>query len=239
MSVFTCYLDESGTDQNDSQIAVVGGLLLKMSESYWLGEALRRCLSKHNIPLPLHMREFGNRGKMCDVRSEGRRAFFSDLVGVINDNKTYSVASALSCEKYKQAFDGLTEVSMYGASFVQVAMINGIQLRNGGSKDPVRYRLDAGNHYREQIVEGHAVLLANEEQHPLNIGSLEFDSDDDVAALQAADVIAWAVRRKLASTLKSGFEPLEELFDDYHVEVEYNEDWMKGVANTIRSKAGS
>jgi len=35
MPVFTCYLDESGTDQTDSQIAVVGGLLLKMSESYW------------------------------------------------------------------------------------------------------------------------------------------------------------------------------------------------------------
>jgi len=124
---------------------------------------------------------------------------------------------------------------MYGASFVQVAMINGIQLRNDGSKDPVRYRLDAGNRHKDQIVEGHAVLLASEEQHPLNIGSLEFDSDSNVAALQAADVVAWAVRRKLVSALKSGFEPLADLFDDYHVQVDYNEEWMTGVANTIRA----
>jgi hypothetical protein len=235
--VFTCYLDESGTDQSESEIAVVGGLLLKMSESYWLGEELRKCLAKHSVPWPLHMREFGTRGKLRDVRSEDRRAFFTDLVKIINDNKTYSVASSLSCEKYKQAFDGLTELSMYGASFVQVAMINGIQLRNGGSKDPVTYRLDAGNRYKDQIVEGHTVLLASEEQHPLNIGSLEFDSDSNVAALQAADVVAWAVRRKLALALKSGFEPLADLFDDYHVEVEYNQEWMTGVADTIRAKA--
>jgi hypothetical protein len=158
--VFTCYLDESGTDQNDSQVAVLGGLLLKMSQSYWLGEELHNCLSKHNIPWPLHMHEFGRHGKLREVNSEDRRALFSDLVRVINDNKFYSVASTLSPDKYKQAFNGLTELSMYGASFVQVAMINGVKLRNGGSKDPVRYRHDDGNRYEKQIVEGHAIWRA-------------------------------------------------------------------------------
>jgi hypothetical protein len=237
--VFTCYLDESGTDQNDSQVAVLGGLLLKMSQSYWLGDELRKCLSKHNIPWPLHMYEFGRHGKLRDVRSEGRRALFSDLVRVINDNKTYSVASTLSSEKYKQAFNGLTDLSMYAASFTQVAMMNGVGSRYGGSKEPIRYLLDDDNRYKPQVVEGHAVLLASEEQHPLNIGSLEFDSDDNVAALQAADVVAWAVRRKIASALKSGFEPLEGLFDVKHIDVEYNEEWMTGVANTIRAKAAN
>jgi hypothetical protein len=182
------------------------------------------------------MMEFGNHGTLAGLRSVGRRALFSDLARIINDNKLYSVASSLSSEKYNVAFDGLTELSMYGASFIQVAMINGTGMRLGGSKEPIRYRLDDGNSYAAQIVEGHVFLTENEREHPLNMGDLHFDSDDNSAALQAADVVAWSVRRKLASTLKSGFEPLEELFNGEHVEIEYREDWMNGVANTIRAK---
>jgi hypothetical protein len=69
------------------------------------------------------------------------------------------------------------------------------------------------------------------------LGTIGFDSDDDISALQAADVVSWSVRRKLASELKSGFEPLAELFiGGYHLEIEYKEDTMKMIADVARGE---
>jgi hypothetical protein len=183
------------------------------------------------------MMEFGNHGTLAHLRSEERRALFTDIVPIINRNKVFSVASTLSAANYRKHFDDLTGVSMYGASFVQVAMINGTGFRSVGKKDPIKYRLDDGNSYTLDVVEAHKHLLENEILHPVSMGDLDFDSDHNCAALQAADVVAWSVRRRLASALKSGFEPLANLFhDDHHIEVEYKEEWMKGVADSLRAK---
>ena len=78
MAVLTCYLDKSGTD-NSSEVAVVGGLILDMSQFRRLDKEWHNILNLHNIPWPLHMKEFGLHGKLKDMRSEARRSFFSDL----------------------------------------------------------------------------------------------------------------------------------------------------------------
>jgi hypothetical protein len=236
--VLTCYVDESGTDSN-STVAVVGGLILTMKQFFWLDEEWRKCLDLHNIPWPLHMKEFGSHGKLQGVRSEARRDLFTDLAGIINDNKTMSVASTLGSEQYRRAFDGVTGLSMYGASFVQLAMINGTGARMGDYRDPIAYLLDTGNPYKHDAVDAHSFLVGDEDKYPLNMGTLAFDSDNKLSALQAADVVSWSVRRKLASELKSGFEPLAELFDSSHIEVAYEEEWMLGVAAALRGKMGT
>jgi hypothetical protein len=69
-----------------------------------------------------------------------------------------------------------------------------------------------------------------------NVGALAFDSDDGLASLQASDVISWSERRKQASELKSGFEPLAALFEERHVEVPYKVEWMAEVAEGLRAK---
>ena len=233
----TCYLDESGTD-NDSTVAVVGGLVMDMKQYFWLDVAWRKVLAKHNIPWPLHMKEFGQHGKFKHVTSEERRALFYDIASALNDNKTYSIASTLSSAEYHRHFDGITKLSMYGASFMRLAMMNGIQSKLMNYPYPMAYLLDCGNRFRSQAEDAHTFMKSKDgfkKVLGLNLGTIGFDSDDEISALQAADVVSWSVRRKLASELKSGFEPLAELFEGgYHLEIEYKEETMKMIADVVR-----
>lgn len=79
-------------------------------------------------------------------------------------------------------FDGVSKFSMYGASFVQLAMISRTHAFN--------YVLDKGNQFKAQVEEGHEFLVNEKAKYPLNLGTLRFDSDHSSLALQAADVIA-------------------------------------------------
>jgi len=234
-STFTCYLDESGTD-NNCDVAVVGGLILDMGQFYWLGQELQCVLSRHKITPPLHMYEFGKDQKLGHLNSESRRALFQDVARVINDNKAMSIASTLRREDYRRAFDGLTKLSMYGASFVQVAMMNDTAMKKGGYKGSIRYLLDTGNPNRSDVNDAETVLSSYKCDNGFNLESIGFESDDDNSALQAADVVSWSVRRRLSSGLKSGFEPLQEILESKHEELAYKDEWMIGVAERIRAK---
>jgi len=236
--LLTCYIDESGTDSNSS-IAVVGGIVLDPPQFFWLDIEWRKCLDKHHIPSPLHMREFGLCGKFKDLRSEERRALFTDISRIINDCKTFSIASVLSAEQYRIIFAGLSEFSMYGACFTNLVMLNGIHARREMYPHNIGYLLDSGNQYKHDVLEAHAIMLRRMDEIPLNVGDLAFDSDEVVSALQAADVVSWSVRRQGASKLKSGFEPLAGLFHENHLQVPYKQEWMEAVANTIRAKVES
>lgn len=234
-ALLTCYLDESGTD-NNSTVAVVGGLVLTKSQFFWLDAEWRKCLAKHDIPWPLHMKEFGLHGKLKDLDSETRRALFADVASLIRDNKSFSVASVLSADTYRSVFSGIDELSMYGACFTNLVMMNTKQAEIEEYGPDIAYLLDSGNPFGPQILSAHAVMLARKKDLTLNIGTVGFDSDDEFSALQAADVVAWSVRRKLAAELKSGFEPLADIFEDRHLEVPYKPEWMETVAQTIRTK---
>lgn len=226
----TCYIDESGTDSN-SAVAVVGGVMLNQEQFFWLDVEWRKCLSKHHVPWPLHMRDFGPRGKLKDFRSEERRALFTDAVKVINNNKGFSVVSTLNSNQYRAAFNGISDMSMYAACFANLAMLNGLSAKSGYAGN-IAYVLDEGNNYKHEILEAYP-LLRNAD---LRVGSLTFESDNMLCVLQVADVVSWATRRKQAAELKSGFEPLADLFDSNHSEVPYEQEWMLGVAEKLRAK---
>jgi len=227
----TCYIDESGTDSS-SAVAVVGGVMLNQQQFFWLDVEWRKCLCRHHIPWPLHMREFGPRGKLKDLRSEERRALFTDAVKVINETKGFSVVSTLNSDQYRTVFKGISSMSMYAACFANLAMLNGLSAQMSDYQRNIAYVLDEGNDYKHEILEAYP-LLRNAD---LRVGSLTFESDNGLSALQVADVVSWATRRKQASELRSGFEPLTDLFDDKHSEVPYEPEWMLEVAEKLRAK---
>jgi hypothetical protein len=68
ISVVECYLDESGTD-GQSPTAVVGGLLLRRKERFYLRQEWAKTLAKHGVTPPIHMREFGPHGRFKDLPS--------------------------------------------------------------------------------------------------------------------------------------------------------------------------
>ncbi len=180
------------------------------------------------------MNEFGVHGRLKDVTPAARGALFTDLVKVINDSKLSSVAATLTSEEYRKAFAGVSTFSMYGTCFVQLAKLISVGARVRGYTGSIPFVLDTGNPYQHQILEAYSFLARHKEKFDLNVGALAFDSDHNLAALQAADVIAWSIRRRLAATFKNGFEPLAELFVERHVEQEYKEEWMTQVSKTIR-----
>ncbi|HUI79650.1 MAG TPA: DUF3800 domain-containing protein [Bryobacteraceae bacterium] len=227
----TCYLDESGTD-SDSPVAVVGGLLLSKRQFFWLDVDWRKCLDKHHIPWPLHMREFGPKGKLKDMQSEQRRALFCDVAKIINKHKQGSAGARLEALEYKAHFAGVSKLSMYGACFTLFTIMVSVDAKRGGYDGRLAYVLDDGNSYKCDIHDARDVLLAKDS----HMGAVVFDSDAVLAPLQAADVIAWALRRNSAEGLKSGFEPLADLFDDCHLEVPYKTEWMASVAESLRDK---
>ena len=102
--------------------------------------------------------------------------------------------------------------------------------KHGQHRWPLSFTLDDGNNYKQQIVESKPVIL---KAFP-RVSRICFQSDDDGTALQAADVLSWAVRRNLSATFAHGFEPLKDLFDQHHLNLEYKDEWMKGVADKIK-----
>jgi hypothetical protein len=224
-----CYIDESGTDSN-LPTAVVAGLLLDSRGYFWLDVEWSKILACHRFRPPLHMRN------LPPLPPHRKEALFKDLVSAINEHKLMTLAATLSAEKYRTHFDGIDGFSMYAAcSVLHISYTGGIlNLPGGAHRWPLSYVLDDGNPYQEQLTESGATLL---KQFP-RIARIDVKSDSEVNALQAADVVAWAVRRQLSKdAFPRGLEPLANLFDAYHVEAEYEESWMKEVADTVRALA--
>jgi hypothetical protein len=226
----TCFVDESGTDTN-LPIAVVAGLLLDDRGYFWLDVEWAKILRRFGINGPIHMREFTPNGEFKALTHGDRRALFSELVRAINEHKLVSFAATLTAEQYRQHFGGVTKLSMYAACFANLVMLSGTGLeKHGPHRWPLSFVLDDGNAYKQQVIDGMPALL---KAFP-RVAKMEFLSDSEVRALQAADVLSRAVRRDLSATFAHGFEPLEGLFDDHHLNLEYKAEWMRGVAGTIQ-----
>jgi hypothetical protein len=111
-------------------------------------------------------------------------------------------------------------------------MLSGTGLeKHGPHRWPLAFVIDDGNSYKGQIREGIPVLL---KAFP-HVAAIDFLADTNVGALQAADVLTWAVRRDLSGAFSFAFAPLRNLFDQYHLKMNYEEEWMKGVADRIRA----
>lgn len=232
MSRLTFYADESGTD-SDSPVAVVGGLLLRFPDFFWLDVGWRRVQSKYGIMDPIHMREFGAHGAFSRFSADAMRCLFADLVCIINEHKHASVAATLDTKTYRRVFEGITKLSMYGACFAQLAMMNDVAAPLNDYHEPILYVLEDGNSYKKDIVEARVTLALP------SLKTIEFCSDTSLCALQAADVVTWSVRRRLAAHFPIGFEPLQGLLDKHHWDLAYNEEWMVGVADSIREAGAS
>jgi hypothetical protein len=181
------------------------------------------------------MREFGKHQRFGSITEAARRALFTDLVRVVNEYKMYSVAATLTSEHYRRAFDGVTAFSMYGACFVQLAMMNDILTPKHHDYFAISYILDDGNCYKHDVIDAYARMKST----LYSLDTIEFRKDESLNALQAADMVSWSVRRRLAGTFPLGYEPLQEVFvEDHHLDVPYLEEWMQGVADALR-KSGA
>lgn len=159
-------------------------------------------------------------GKFIGMHKEIKVALFNEIANVINARKYMSVSAALRHRIFKDSvplnvYRGA--LSGYAAAFIAMVNMNIHIAHEANYPERINYVVDSGNPFAEQLRLAHLMAMAQENQNRggFKTGALLFDSDDNVTALQAADVIAWTARRKHSgSGLTGEFLPLEEILKE-------------------------
>jgi hypothetical protein len=236
--VLECYLDESTIDDG-SEVAVVAGLVLEPDRFTWLDIDWQKALARHNMPV-VHMREFGPSGKLKEYPETSLRSLFTDLVAIITEYKRFSIAATLSRAQYLTHFARFAKThkrvnSIHSTCFLLLAVFQGRQADHDGYGCNINFVLDDFTKNKQEVIGAHRFLVDTfQKEYPTHVGALDFGDDKKVSALQAADVVAWTVRRIRAGLpLRKGFEPLAGILNDPHLEKQFAETWMEEIATAI------
>ena len=212
----TSYYDDSGSDDG-SRLVTIGGPAMSRIQFKEFSKRWARMLARHRIEPPLHISDFVGMGKYAGWYPEFKRSLFLDVSRLINEHKLYSFSVAVPQAEFKgELGEDVRRVTIgpYAFAFFSAVIAHqhiSAKLKAGPLKNA--YMLDCGFGYQQQLFAAHAVIVNNETLAGgfRHTGALAFSPDDSVPALQAADAIAWASRkRELNGSLPVGFEPLNE-----------------------------
>lgn len=226
------FLDESSTDCG-GPVAVVAGLLFTPDGFTWLDVEWKKALDECRLT-GIHMRTIQK--DLKGISKPDRLKLFTNLAAAINSNKGWSLEASLDAVDHKKYFGWLGDNmwSMYAVCYLMTAISVGKQLEAEKYPYEVPFVIDDGNRYRPQVEWVHKHLI-DEFPHPLCIGSLDFGTDATSRHLQAADIVAWAVRRKRAGDAFHDYmEPLESILTVEHLDRRFEPEWMEEISNAIR-----
>jgi len=240
----TSYLDDSGSDDG-SKLVTIGGPVMSRIQFRAFSERWTKMLIKYQIEPPLHMCDFYNDGKYAGWYPEFKRALFLHVAKLINEHKLYSLSIAIPQSDFKSEFGAEISKDLIGpyafAFFTAVASHQRISRVMKSGPLRIAYLVDDGFGQKWQLHAAHSVMVDNERItggfRPT--GALAFDTDDRVPALQGADVIAFASRKRelLDGALPEGFEPLHEVLSEQnitpHAHIPMPRDGLKMLADPI------
>jgi hypothetical protein len=151
-----------------------------------------------------------------------------------------SFAATLSAEQFLHYFsdlrvDGEHVFGVYGMCFLLAVVMNHMVSAKVDYKMRVPFIMDTGNNYKHHVLESYGSIIRNQLADDYHLGSLTF-SDDSLNALQAADVIAWAARRKMVKDFPIGFEPLADIFNDSHWDHPISDVALINISKNLRAK---
>jgi len=221
-SPVVAFMDESATDAKDNDAAVLAGIVINRKALPAFNTAWNAALAKHKFRSPLHMIELGPKGPNPHVVGDEAAALLAGAVAVINEHRIFTFGASWDNRKHEGHFSQEVReryFSVYGFTFLMAVEINrGMAVRHnyGGVVD---YVLDDGNRYKRQISAMHDSIhmLPQLSEHP--VGSLSFGTDTQLPGLQAADVVAWATRRRKAGKPLGGIHrSLTSLFDQSYAD---------------------
>jgi hypothetical protein len=233
-----CYLDESGT-HDQSPYTVVAGLLLNRNNFISLGREWQKMLCERGVKVPIHMKEFGRPdGKLAYLTDSDRYLLFANIAGIVNSHKIYSVAATLDQQQYREILklNKRKEMSPHGLCFIHCVVTNYVNAKDNKYKHNIAYLLSEVSEHKGQILISHAAIRREQEEKsiPYRVGSISFDLPKYVPALQAADVIAWGVRRRLiGDSFDQGFDYIENIISESHVEETWKRTDLQGVVKRL------
>jgi len=232
------YMDDSG-EENDPNTphAVLGGMLINYSHYLRFEQAWDEMLDRHGMQAPLHMKEFGRDGRFGKMSHCCRRELFEEAVDLIMSHRIAGIAATITSADYRAYMpeEARKVFSIYATCFIVAVVINH-KLALGRYAQRIPYVLDAGNPNAEHVRIAHKeLLLWQKEGHFFHAGGLYFDDDAEFGTLQAADIIAWATRRRAhGKRFPRGMEPIEALFPAGHNEPEISRKLLKQLGDNLR-----
>jgi hypothetical protein len=198
--VFDCYVDDSGTHEQ-SDLVVLGGVMMDRANFTRFDQKWRPMLHRCRVD-SLHMTDFVRPyGKYVGMLPELKIALFTEAVAIINARKIFSISVVVNHAPYRESvpIDIYREhVAPYTSAFIYLARFNAIHADHNNHPDRISYLVDETRTFAQQIRNAHTLLKAWEHSRgsgTIRTGGLAFDSDVNVSALQAADLIAWSARR--------------------------------------------
>jgi uncharacterized protein DUF3800 len=218
-SAVTCYCDDSGSHE-EAAIAVVGGTLMNKPSFIDFDLNWRDILREFRID-GVHMKDFVRPyGKHVTMKREMKIALFTSAVKAILTHCIYTFSVSVPQTDYKSLLSKRIYREVMGAytmAFFATIIMNTVIANETGYRNRIAYLVDKGSdHHYEQMNAAHTVVLEWEKYKAIEsrVGPLAADLDDNMTALQAADVIAWSYHRKKESTLEDEFLPLLDIFND-------------------------
>ena len=164
-------------------------------------------------------------------------AMLTDAVAVINHVRIFTFGASADNRQHEILFSPAMRqrhFSVYAMAFMMAVEINRASAAHQGYTANVDFVLDDGNRYRRQVEGMHAAIQRSEELARFQVGSLDFKTDSEVLALQAADVIAWSTRRVKAGKHLGGVHaPLKALFDECYADSPAPADPIRDLARSF------
>jgi hypothetical protein len=239
----TAYLDDSGSDDLNP-ITTIGGPVMSKDALLDFSNAWSKLLPPYRVQQPLHMKDFIRpHGQHSGMFREMKLSLFRAVADIINGHKLYSTSVAVSGADFNSLLSEEVRKSLIGP--YALGFFTTILTHHNMSSTSLLFAaeritcvVDTGFPFSEQLVKAHASIidLHKAKGQACFVGSLRFDKDDQVPALQAADVIAWAARRREVSGLADEFEPLKGVVGgDRHFHISLPKSGIDAFAKPINN----
>ncbi|OGP71137.1 MAG: hypothetical protein A2Z73_06225 [Deltaproteobacteria bacterium RBG_13_60_28] len=194
-------------------------------------------LSQFNIEPPLHMKEFGQHGRLGYLKYDERYKLFDQVAKIINYCKIHSVAFVLDQNKFTKIMDPriIKVMGVYGICFMGCAHLVFLSARDSQYHKDIAFILEQGNEHTSHIFYAHKEMarIQKHKEMQIYIGSLTFEPKQ-ISALQAADVIAWGARRRtIGDPIGKGFQPISQIINQNHVQDFMREEWLQKLNDVI------
>jgi hypothetical protein len=233
------YLDDSGSEDPGTPWAVIGGMLINYANFDSFETQWDDLLARYSIENPLHMKEFGKDGRFADIPNSCRYKIFSEVAELVEAHKVFSIGANIENSDYQKAFSKELRdvIGYYGMCYIMLVEMNHQMAEHHKYPHRIPFILDLGNPKKEHVVKAHAEVVNWQRQGKyFHVGGLHFEDDRDFGILQAADVIAWGVRRRVTKRyFPRAFTPIMRMLDKEkgHAEADWKSEWMEGLNETL------
>jgi hypothetical protein len=231
------YIDDSGS--HDENLFVLAGYVLPAEQWATFSDQWSICLRKEPQIRCFKMAdaEYGD-GYFTGMREEFRRLKIRELSEVITAHKPMGLSCSLRWDDYKRILRGRIPSDMdnpYVLLFWGILRLMHEWQRHLGGYHKVDFDFDEQGADAIQAVKWYPEIKARvPEPYKSMLGRTPtFLDDEEVVPLQAADMLAWHVRRlkEFPDESRPVFKTITENYTPFYVEPDFMEDFIRGFTS--------